>query len=57
MGVFEEEKLFASSQSLSFSNISLTSWDANCVDPIVSKQGLVGSSYLKAIRVTLPSQE
>jgi hypothetical protein len=38
MGGFEEETLSASAQSLSFSNISLTSWDANFVDPIVSKQ-------------------
>jgi hypothetical protein len=48
---FGEENLPVGSQSLS--KISL---NVIFVEEIVSKEVLVGSSYLKAIRVTLPFQ-
>ena len=52
MEAAKEESLCVSRQSLS--KISL---NVIFVEEIVSKEVLVGSSYLKAIRVTLPFQK
>ncbi len=52
MATLAKENLAACPQSL-----SKISWNVIFVEEIVSKEVLVGSSYLKAIRVTGPFQE